>query len=307
MAKRLLILIGVVSLFLLNVLTVRADDPPGAKLYATYCGACHGAAGKGGFAPAIGSSDYLTAKDDATLVQITGEGKAGSGMPAWNKSKGGTLTDVQIKDIVAYLRSLAPSSSNTPAPVVTTTNTSLRVFMQTKMTLVQSATADGRPLLNVNLKEYNGTPVEGVAISFTRATMFGVVDLGTAKTDAAGNASFVVDELPTQARQVIASFKGEKDWDSSEAKIAVELPMVRSTAQDMDLRGVRLDIDEPLLAPEGSLITPNPPLLPVTLFLAVVGGVWAVYLYVVYQIYGILRLGTQKPRASGRGFANRVQ
>lgn len=306
MAKRLLILIGVVSLFLLNVLTVRADDPPGAKLYATYCGACHGAAGKGGFAPAIGSSDYLTAKDDATLVQITGEGKAGSGMPAWNKSKGGTLTDVQIKDIVAYLRSLAPSSSNTPAPVVTTTNTSLRVFMQTKMTLVQSATADGRPLLNVNLKEYNGTPVEGVAISFTRATMFGVVDLGTAKTDAAGNASFVVDELPTQARQVIASFKGEKDWDSSEAKIAVELPAVAS-AQQVDLGNVRLDIDEPLLAPEGSLITPNPPLLPVTLFLAVVGGVWAVYLYVVYQIYGILRLGTQKPRASGRGFANRVQ
>src|SRR5512142_2108208 len=71
MPKRLLILIGVVSLFFLNVMTARADDPPGAKLYATYCGACHGAAGKGGFAPAIGRTDYLTVKDDATLIQIT--------------------------------------------------------------------------------------------------------------------------------------------------------------------------------------------------------------------------------------------
>ncbi|HEX9074922.1 MAG TPA: cytochrome c, partial [Anaerolineae bacterium] len=258
MARRLFILVGVVSLLFFNVMTARADDPPGAKLYATYCGACHGAAGKGGFAPGIGSSDYLTAKDDATLVQITGEGKAGSGMPAWNKSKGGTLTDNQIRDIVAYLRSLALSSSNAPAPVVSTPVPILRVFMQTKMTLVQSANVDGRPVVNVNLKEYNGNPVGGVAIAFTRATMFGAVDLGIAKTDAAGNASFIVDDVRAQARQLIASFKGEKDWDSSEAKIEVELPVVAS-AQNVDLASVRLDINEPLLSPEGSLITPNPP------------------------------------------------
>ncbi len=300
MAKRFFILVGVISLLLFNVMTASADDPTGAKLYATYCGACHGSAGKGGFAPAIGSSDYLTAKDDATLIQITGEGKAGSGMPAWNKSKGGTLTDDQIKDIVAYLRSLAPSSSNAPAPVVTTTAPTFRVFIQTKMSLVQSATVDGRPVLNLSLREYNGTPVEGVAIAFTRPTMFGVVDLGAAKTDAAGNATFIADDLPKQSREVLASFKGEKDWDSSEAKIAVELPTLASAAQDADWRNVRLDIDEPLLPPEGGLITPNPPLLPVTLFLVVVGGVWAVYGYVVYQIYGILKTGTQKPHAGGR-------
>jgi cytochrome c553 len=291
MAKRFFILVGVVSLLFLNVMAAHADDPTGTKLYATYCGACHGSAGKGGFAPAIGSSDYLTAKDDATLIQITGEGKAGSGMPAWAKSKGGTLTDDQIKDIVAYLRSLGPSSSSAPAPVVTTTDPTLRVSIPTKMTLVQSATADGRPVLSVNLKEDHGNPVSGVAIAFTRNTMFGVVELGTAKTDAAGNATFIADNLPEQSREVIATFKGEKDRDSSEAKIAVELPATAAAAHDVDPSNVRLDIDEPLLPPEGGLITPNPPLLPVTLFLVVVGGVWTVYGYVVYQIYGILQGG----------------
>jgi hypothetical protein len=116
--------------------------------------------------------------------------------------------------------------------------------------------------------------------------------LGTAKTDAAGHVSFVVDDLPRQAREMIASFKGDKGWVSSEVKIVVGLPM-EASAQDVDLRQVRLDIEEPLLSPDGSLITPNPPLLPVTLFLLVVGGVWSIYGYVLYQIYWILRAGAR--------------
>ncbi|MGE5261926.1 MAG: c-type cytochrome [Acidobacteriota bacterium] len=293
MAKRFFILVGVVSLFFLNGMTARADDPPGVKLYATYCGACHGGAGKGGFAPAIGSGEYMSAKDDATIAQITGEGKAGSGMPAWSKSKGGMLTEDQIRDIVAYLRSLAPSPSATaPVTAETTSAPVPKDSVQTKMTLVQAASSNGKPVLDVTLKEDNGNPVGGAAIAFARDTMFGAVDLGTAKTDAAGHVSFVVDDLPRQAREMIASFKGDKGWVSSEAKIVVGLPM-EASAQDVDLRQVRLDIEEPLLSPDGSLITPNPPLLPVTLFLLVVGGVWSIYGYVLYQIYRILRAGAR--------------
>ncbi len=295
MAKHFWITFGVMALFLLNTVAVRADDPPGAKLYATYCGACHGAAGKGGFAPAIGSSEFLAGKDDAAIVQITAEGRLSNGMPAWSKSKGGTLTDDQINDIVAYLRSLAPSTStNAPAPTAATAPPALHVFIQTKMTLTQSTNAEGEPVLHVSLKEYTGYPVGGVSIAFSRPTMFGDVDLGTAKTDAAGNATFIVDGLPAEARQVVASFKGDKDWDATDGKIGVDLPLIASTPNG-DLRSVNLSVDEPLLAPEGSLITPNPPLLPTTLFVLVVGCVWAIYGYVVYQIYGILRIGMTKP------------
>ncbi len=190
-----------------------------------------------------------------------------------------------------------PATSSAPAPAATVEAPAptLKVFIQTKMTLAVATNAQGQQVLNVSLKEYDGFPVGGVPVAFSRPTMFGAVDLGNAKTDAAGNASFVVDGLPSEARQVAATFKGEKDWDASEAKIDVQLPVLAS-GQDVNTRNVKLGIDEPLLDPEGSLITPNPPLLPTTLFLVVVGVVWSIYLFVISQIYGILKLGRQRPQ-----------
>ena len=42
--------------------------------------------------------------------------------------------------------------------------------------------------------------------------------------------------------------------------------------------------------PDGNLITPNPPLVPATLFALVVLGVWSMYAFVISQIVGIWRL-----------------
>ena len=75
MLKRILALGIVVLIFAFAAQPARADDPPGAKLFATYCAACHGAAGKGGGAPAIGAAAYLNAHDDATITQITTDGR----------------------------------------------------------------------------------------------------------------------------------------------------------------------------------------------------------------------------------------
>jgi cytochrome c6 len=89
----------------LSAIPVRADDP-GAALYKAKCAACHGADGKGETAVGkanklsdLGSADVQKQSDaDLTAIITTGKNK----MPAYGKS----LKPEQIKDLVAYIRSL---------------------------------------------------------------------------------------------------------------------------------------------------------------------------------------------------------
>jgi mono/diheme cytochrome c family protein len=280
--------IGIALLFAFAAQTARADDPPGAKFYATYCAACHGASGKGGFAPAIGSEKYLSAKNDAAITQATRDGVTAKGMPAWSKSKGGALTDDQIADIVTYLRSLAPAAS-APAQNATAEPATNSVLAQTKLTVAQSTNAEGDTILGATLKDNDGTPVSGAVIAFSRAATFGTVDLGTAKTDANGIAALVLHEVPDSAREVMAAFKGDKNLGASAIKIVLEPPTVATSGGNFKVSGTRLSVDEPLLPPEGNLITPNPPLVPTVILALVVGCVWTTYGYVMYQVYRIWR------------------
>jgi cytochrome c6 len=79
----------------------------GAALYKTKCAACHGADGKGdtGVGKAnkirdLGSPEAQAQSDaDLTTIITTGKGK----MPAYGKS----LKPDQVKDLVAYVRTLA--------------------------------------------------------------------------------------------------------------------------------------------------------------------------------------------------------
>lgn len=78
----------------------------GAALYKAKCAACHGADGKGATAVGkannirdLGSADVQGQSDDA-LAGIIGNGK--NKMPAYGKS----LKPEQIKDLVAYIRTL---------------------------------------------------------------------------------------------------------------------------------------------------------------------------------------------------------
>ncbi|MBI5031147.1 MAG: cytochrome c [Chloroflexi bacterium] len=267
----------------------RADDPPGAKLFTNYCSGCHGAAGKGGMALAIGTEAYLNTHDDATITQITTNGVSGKGMPAWSKGNGGTLTDSQIADIVAYLRSFVAPVAPAPTAVVSTSEPV--VYQQTKTTLTQSTNANGATVIVATLVRYDGTPAIGASVVFWRPTIMGQFELGTVKTDKQGNASLVVLDQPDNARTIIATFKGEPSLGSSEALITLQRSAI-VLSEPINARNVRLAIgDEPLLAPEGSLITPYPPLLPTVLFLLVVGGIWSAYAFVMYQVVGIWKSG----------------
>ena len=74
-------------------------------LYADNCAGCHGAEGRGGAAIALANPVYLGIADDATIRKVIANGVAGTSMPAFSESSGGTLTDKQIDVIANGMRS----------------------------------------------------------------------------------------------------------------------------------------------------------------------------------------------------------
>ncbi len=294
------LLIRLIALFVfvisvaLMATAVRADEPPGAKLFATYCAACHGANGSGSMASAIGTAKYLSANDDATIAQVIGNGIPTKGMPSWSKSKGGALTDDQITYVIAYLRSLDGSGAFASNAVQSPQNAFL---IQTRLVLAQSDGADGETTINALLQDYAGYPVRGASLVFMRPTSWGVVEIGTAKTGANGIATIALLEMPDAAREVSAAFKGDQRFEASNDKIILEPhTVVRGSSGNLNASAVMLSVKEPLLAPEGNLITPNPPLLPAAILALVVGTIWTIYSHVVYQLYGIWRQGRIAPQ-----------
>jgi mono/diheme cytochrome c family protein len=102
------LVIAATALMTLGLMSVPAEaQADGAGLYKTKCAACHGAAGKGDTAVGkadkirdLSSADVQQQSDaDLTTVITAGKGK----MPAYGKS----LKPDQVKDLVAYIRSLA--------------------------------------------------------------------------------------------------------------------------------------------------------------------------------------------------------
>jgi len=88
------------------------DPAAGAKLYKRYCTGCHGADGRGGaqgFMPHVSNlttKDYIELVPDGYLYQVIAEGGEAVGknsmMPAWKP----TLSEQDIKDIIAHIRAL---------------------------------------------------------------------------------------------------------------------------------------------------------------------------------------------------------
>jgi mono/diheme cytochrome c family protein len=96
-------LVFLTAFAILTAVPVRAQGD-GAALYKAKCAACHAADGKG--QTSMGktlkvrdlSSEEVQKQTDAELTAITESGKGK--MPAYK----GKLTDAQIKDLVAFIR-----------------------------------------------------------------------------------------------------------------------------------------------------------------------------------------------------------
>ena len=129
------------ALFATVILPVQPQTSPeslaeGKSLYDVNCANCHGDAGEGakkaGFEisiiaerggiqpPDLTDSDWDHGSTDAEIFKVVKEGIPAGMMPSLN----GRLSDSQIENVVAYLRSLASSPNDVNSPVSTATDTS---------------------------------------------------------------------------------------------------------------------------------------------------------------------------------------
>lgn len=70
-------------------------------MFRARCARCHGLEGGGGEGPALARPYLNYARDDLTLVTVIQNGIPGTGMPA-----GGWLSDLEARQIAAYVRTL---------------------------------------------------------------------------------------------------------------------------------------------------------------------------------------------------------
>ena len=81
-----------------------------------FCAPCHGPAGDGNGPAAVTlnpkprnftNGTYMNARTDAQLINVIKNGSASGGFSPLMVGYGNILNDMEIKDIVAYIRSLA--------------------------------------------------------------------------------------------------------------------------------------------------------------------------------------------------------
>ncbi|MGC1453290.1 MAG: cytochrome c [Candidatus Sulfotelmatobacter sp.] len=107
--KHLSFRMGLVTLLACGLIAVCSSSAVAQDAAATYkakCAMCHGPDGKGSaMGTKMGAHDFTSAdvqkETDAQLTEIITKGKGK--MPAYD----GKLKDTEIKDLVAYIRSLA--------------------------------------------------------------------------------------------------------------------------------------------------------------------------------------------------------
>jgi mono/diheme cytochrome c family protein len=92
------------------------DVAAGAALYATYCASCHGPKGDGDGPVSAGlnpkpakhsDAAYMDTLSDEHLFKVIKEGGPAVGKSPLMAPWGGTLSDAQIHDVVAFVRTLS--------------------------------------------------------------------------------------------------------------------------------------------------------------------------------------------------------
>ena len=116
--KKTLFSIGFLLLVVISSASVAGaqNQAEGRKLYANYCASCHGEKGKGDGVAAgslpVKPKDHtngavMNQMTDQSLADVISKGGGATGkssfMPAW----GASVNEKQVRDIVAYIRTLA--------------------------------------------------------------------------------------------------------------------------------------------------------------------------------------------------------
>jgi len=87
-------------------LAPRGDASNGLSLFLKNCAGCHGMNGRGGMAPEIGNPVFQQAAPDEFIIRTIRNGRVGTAMPAFQRPDAPALSDQDIADVLAYLRTL---------------------------------------------------------------------------------------------------------------------------------------------------------------------------------------------------------
>ncbi len=82
----------------------------GAALFKKDCTLCHGDNGEGVSAPALNDKIFLNNTGDDRIFSTVSSGIPNTEMPAWNQAHGGPLTDEDVTQLVAFVRSWEPTA-----------------------------------------------------------------------------------------------------------------------------------------------------------------------------------------------------
>jgi mono/diheme cytochrome c family protein len=102
----------------LRTARVSGDAAHGATLYAVQCVGCHGAAGEGVQAPALNNPVFQQAATDGFILTTISYGRRDTAMPAFLAPGQGGLTEREVADLVAHVRTLKPTSQGQPGAAV---------------------------------------------------------------------------------------------------------------------------------------------------------------------------------------------
>jgi mono/diheme cytochrome c family protein len=102
------------TLLLGSAIAHGADAARGQSLYAANCTACHGATGNGKGPAAVAltpkptdftAAGWTASRSDTDLAAAIRAGRPGTSMTPYTR-----LTDAEVVDLVAYVRTLAPAA-----------------------------------------------------------------------------------------------------------------------------------------------------------------------------------------------------
>ncbi len=82
----------------------------GQALFQKNCTLCHGNNGEGDIGPSLNDKKFLDNTADDQIFSIVSSGVPNTQMPAWNQSHGGPLTDEDVTQLVAFVRSWQPAA-----------------------------------------------------------------------------------------------------------------------------------------------------------------------------------------------------
>jgi len=91
------------------------DPVNGAQLFAENCAVCHGATGEGRVGATL-NKVFVSMNADVELRQIISNGREGTFMPGWVIEQGGPLSENEIGDLIAYIKSWG-QTYEPPAPL----------------------------------------------------------------------------------------------------------------------------------------------------------------------------------------------